>query len=605
MRPLSYVILLLITFPVFAERSEHNEEIVVTARRIEEPLTNTVPHTTVITQEEIRQSQAIDVLTILKQEAGFEFVQSGGVGSQSSVLLRGTNSNQTLVLLDGVRINSATTGATALDQIMLDQIERIEIVRGNVSSIYGSEAIGGVIQIFLKQNHGAPKLNAGISYGGDDTKRYTFNYGGEINDSRFNIGIADFKTDGFSALRSNASPTADPDRDGYRNLNFSANFVQRINESNQLGFHYFITRGDLDFDDAFALSMNDKQTADTEISALSGFWQSQIGKNWTSKLTVSQGSDKLDSFVNGVLDSSFKTTNSLASWQNDFRLSHLGNVNLGLESLRQDVVSTTAFTSTLREVNGLWGGYANNFGAHHVQINGREEHYSDFGRAGTYFLGYGYDISSKWRFNISNSTAFRAPTFNDLFFPFGFGNPDLQPERARSSEVNFQYKYGSHLGRVAIFHTRISDLIGGFPITNINKAVIDGMEFSYSGKLLGADVKASVTLQDPIDETTNQQLIRRATKFASFTIRKSWGPWNVGGEIHASDKRFDNQITTFPAQRVELAGYGIVNVTARYDINKHFSLSLRGTNIFDKDYTLADGFNTQGRLFLLTLSWQQ
>jgi vitamin B12 transporter len=254
-------------------------------------------------------------------------------------------------------------------------------------------------------------------------------------------------------------------------------------------------------------------------------------------------------------------------------------------------------------VGVLFLGYQGRHGRHALQLNARHEDYSDFGEARTHYAGYGFDLTGQIRFTAASARAFRAPTFNELFFP-GFGNPNLRPERSRSFELGAQYAAGTHLLRVAAFHARITDLINPFPIFNINNAVIDGLEISYRGTLAGADVKASLTLQDPIQHTASAhvQLIRRSDVFGSFSIARDFGPWRLGAELLASGRRFDNHIVTF--SRVELAPYEVLNVTARYLVGRQTALSARLENAFDKQYTLAHGFNTQGRKLSVNLYHQ-
>jgi vitamin B12 transporter len=577
--------------------------IVVTAARGEQKVADTILHTTVITEADIRDSQAADVPTLLRREAGFEFVQNGGIGSVSSTFLRGTNSTQTLVLIDGVRVGSATTGTTALDQIMLDEVERIEIVRGNVSSVYGSEAIGGVIQIFTKKGRGAPAASGSAGFGDRNTHRVSGSYGGEINDTRFNLTVSEFGTRGFSVLRPSASPTADPDRDGYRNTGVAASLTQSFGPGTRAGFTGFLVDGRLDFDDAFAVSASDKQTAATRVGLLSAFVEHRPGDTWTTRLTLSRGTDRFADRLNGVPNSSFETTTDQASWQNNLSLAPGQQVIAGIEARQQKVSSTTDYTRTARSVTGAFAGYTGRFGDHDLQGNVRNERYSDFGSASTYLAGYGYRITEAWRLSAAASSAFRAPNYNELYYPF-FGNPALQPERARSTELGARYATGAHLVRLAVFRTRIHDLIGGFPVANINQAEITGAELSYRGEILGADVNASITAQNPVDRGSNDQLLRRARQFAALTVQKSIGAWRLGGDVRGSGARDDNNITAFPPVRETLGGYSVVNLTARYQATRELAVQARAENVFNRDYQLIHGYNMQPRGFFLSLSYQ-
>ena len=599
-------LLQLFSASLFAQSSTQPKDlIVVTATRNEQKISDTILHTTLITAQDIRDSQAADVLTLLQREAGFEFVQSGGIGRTSSTFLRGTNSTQTLVLIDGVRMSSATTGATPLDQIMLDEIERIEIVRGNVSSIYGSEAIGGVIQIFTKRGRGAPALSASAGAGNRGTYRATGTYAGELDDTRFNFTVSELSTNGFSALRPSASPTADPDRDGYRNTSLAASISQRFGPRTRAGLSGFLTQGHLDFDNAFAASVNDKQIADTRVGFASVFVEHQPADSWSSRLTLSRGLDRYADRVNSTPSSRFQTTTDQAGWQNDIRLGAGQRLIAGLETRRQEISSDTAYTRNARNVSSALAGYTGEFGNHSVQANIRGEHYSDFGSATTYLGGYGYRLSDAWRLSAAASTAFRAPNFNELYYPF-FGNPALQPERATSTEFGMQYGAGEQLARLVAFRTRIRDLIDGFPLANISRAEITGAEISYRGVIWGADVNASFTAQNPVDDSNgdNQPLLRRARRFAALSVQKTIGPWRLGGEIRGAGMRYDYNITAYPLVRESLAGYGVINLTARYQVTKTLALQFRADNVFDRDYQTAHGYNTQPSGFFVSLGYQ-
>ena len=589
--------------PTFAlaQAVPDDDAIVVTASRTEQRVRDAIPHTTVITSREIRESGAIDLPSLLRKEAGFEFSQSGGIGTVSSTFLRGATTNQVLVLVDGVRLSNLNFGATAIDQLMLDQVERVEVVRGNVSSLYGSGAIGGVIQVFTKSGGGAPRASGHVGIGEQGERRLRAQYGGTAGDTRFSLNVSHYSTDGFSAQRPSNSATTNPDRDGYRNLSLSGYLEHRFSADHQAGVRYFASDGKVQFDNAFAASVSDKHTADASVGSWSLFSNNRITQWWLSKLTYSEGFDQFNSYANDTLASRAKTKNSQLTWQNEIPFHTDHKFIVTAEYLRQSISSNTAYARSGRSVDGLIAAYHGRLGAHNVQLSSRNENYSDFGTSRTHFAGYGYDLSERWRLTAASSTAFRAPTFNELFFP-GFGNPDLKPERARSFEAGIQYAAADQLVRVVAFHSRINDLIGGFPLTNINRATIDGIESSYGGTFWGLDVKASFTMQDPIQHTatTHLQLIRRAKEFGSLSVAKSVGPWRFAGELLASGRRFDNHIVTFA--RVELPGYEVFNLSARYQVAKETTVSLRLDNAFDKAYTLAHGFNTQGRKLSALLS---
>ena len=584
-------------------QTQDEDAVVVSASRTEQRLRDSIPHTTIVTAREIHESGAVDLPTLLRREAGFEFSQTGGIGTTSSTFLRGAATNQVLVLIDGVRVSSLTTGATALEQLMLDQIERVEVVRGNVSSLYGSGAIGGVIQVFTQRARAEPRASFDLGVGEEGTERLRAAFSGAAGDTRFALNLSHYATEGFSAQNPANSATTNPDRDGYRNLSLSASLEHRFAVDHEAGVRFFSSDGRVGFDNAFAASANDKHAADARVGAWTLYTHNRIGPRWLSKLGYSQGRDQFDGYLNGAVTSRTKSRNTQLTWQNDVALGSDQTATAGVEKLHQSVQSTTAYNRSGRDVGALFLGYQGRSGRHALQLNARNEDYSDFGPARTHYAGYGFDLTDQVRFTAASARAFRAPTFNELFFP-GFGNPNLRPERSRSFELGAQYAAGTHLLRVVAFHSRIADLINPFPIFNINNAVIDGVEVSYRGSIAGAEVKASLTVQDPIQHTatTHVQLIRRSDVFGSFSIAKRFGPWRLAAELLASGRRFDNHIVTF--SRVELAPYEVLNLSARYQFGNQTALSARLENALDKQYTLAHGFNTQGRKLSVNLSHQ-
>ena len=414
------------------------EEIVVTATRFKQPLKQTLSSTTVITSQDIRNSQAPDVPTILRDVAGVEFSQNGGVGKTSSLYLRGTESTHVLVLVDGVRINSATTGTTALDQLMLDQVDRIEIVRGNVSSLYGSEAIGGVIQIFTRHGRGAPAANFSAGIGNQGTRRASAGFSGASGSNDYSVEVSGFRTDGVSSLNPGLQPNANPDRDGYRNTSLSANLGHAFNADHHLRATLFASSGNNQYDNAYG-KPTDINTNRDRIWKASLVSEDQLGSNWHSRLQLANGVDQYRDYLNGapvVGGALYRTSNTQLSWQNLLQVGEGRQIMLGAETLRQKVSSdiSPGYARTSRQINSLLAGYTGHYGAHQVQFNLRQDNNSQYGNIATGLLGYGYALSEGWRASASYSTAFRAPTFNELYYP-NYGNASLRPERSRNVEA--------------------------------------------------------------------------------------------------------------------------------------------------------------------------
>lgn len=617
-RKLSLAAILVAATPLAQAATETLDEVVVTAARTEQTLKQTLSHTTVITRRDIEASQAADVPALLKGLAGVEVYQNGGTGKQSSLFLRGTNSSHTLVLLDGVRIGSATAGTTQIDQLMLDQVERIEVVRGNVSSLYGSEAIGGVIQIFTRRGKGVPTFNGSIGAGYQGTQRASAGFGGDSGDTRFNVQVSKFNTDGVSAIDPAIVPAVNPDRDGYDNTGVSANVRHAFSDAHSLSASLFDSNASNQGDNPFGTA-TDVNSSKSHIQKVAAVSENRLGENWQSRLQLSRGVDDTQNFLNGVPDAAmgaqFKTTSDLLSWQNTVQVGENDMLVVGLEKLKQQVASSTQYTRTSRTDDSLFAGYNGYIGAHQVQANLRQDRYSDFGTANTWLLGVGHALGESWRVTASMATAFKAPTLNDLFYPFtdfGFGysysgNPDLKPERSRNIELGAHYGHEGQRLDVVYFDNRIRDLIvintlPASTMVNLNEARSDGVELTYNGQFGDTGVRLAATQQNPRDARTGQALLRRAKRVASAGITRQFGELKMGGEWLHSGSRTDVDINTFA--RTELEAYDVVNLTANYALGGHLELSARVDNLLDKGYMPAHGYSALGRTLFIGLSYR-
>ncbi|MFA6920315.1 MAG: TonB-dependent receptor [Gallionella sp.] len=591
-----------ITLPAYAEISSLNE-IVVTATRMPQRLDKTIADTTVLNEQDIRKSGAADVSTLLRSIAGVEIAQSGGLGSTASIYMRGTEAKQVLVLLDGVRINSATTGMTGIEHIMLENIERIEIVRGNVSSLYGSEAIGGVIQLFTKHGQGVPAFNANAGLGNHGTQRFAAGYSGAVNDTSFSVNAGSVKTNGVSAINPLLAPKANPNNNGYDNNTVAAQIKHAINADHSLAASLFSTRGNISIDNAFGVPTSIYNVIEN-INKLSLASDNQINKMWHSQLRLAQGTDDSHYYTNALQTSRYQTRSNQFTWQNNLFIADGQQLHLAAEHLAQAVTSTVLFSQNSRNVNSLLGGYSGEYGTQQVQLNLRQDRYSDFGTANTGLLGYGLTFSDSWRATVSLSNAFKAPTFNDMYWPLAFGyqgNPNLRPERSYNKEIGLHYAAGDQRVDAIYFDNRIQDLISlnaSFTtVTNINQARIDGQELSYTGDFGNKHLKASATFQNPRDTATGLVLPRRAKEFASVAASHDFETWNMGAEVRYSGVRQDGIHT--------LAAYQLLNLTTRYQIDKNLNLSARIDNLFNRNYPEVYSYNTPGRTLFVGLSYQQ
>ena len=593
---------LALTQTVFAEEAPlyRADEIVVTAARIPQTLDSALLDITVIGAVEIARAGQQTLAELLQSRAGVEIAGNGGPGQPTSIFMRGSNSSHTLVLVDGLRINSATTGTTALEHLPLGQIERIEILRGPASSLYGSEAIGGVIQIFTREGKGTPQPYLRLGAGSYNTRTLNTGYGGQSGNLLFSLNLGHTTSDGFSATNA-AEPfgSYNPDRDPYRNTNASAKLAYLVNDKNEIGLNFFNSEGVAHFDAGPTTDDVNRQT----LQSYSLYSRNQITAHWESLLRLGRGTDDLTTV--GANPGTLRTDQDQFTWQNNLT-TDAGIFTLGIENLDQHVTGTTTYSQTSRTVQSMLAGYNGTFGDHQVQANVREDDNSQFGSHNTGSLAYGYRITPAWRIAASVGTAFKAPTFNDLYAPAFWGsNPNLRPERSNNRELSLAYQGQVQKIKATYFNNHITDLIAFPPPTysgiNINRAQIEGTELAYQGMIGNTRLRAEVTLQQPLNEETGKRLQRRAAKHANFSANHSFGAWKLGGELITAGERFDS---TTESAASRMGGYGIFNLTATHDLTKEMSVSLRWNNVADKHYELAQGYNTPGSNVFISFQYQ-
>ncbi|GAB6846204.1 TonB-dependent receptor domain-containing protein [Paraburkholderia kururiensis] len=580
--------------------------VVVTADRAPQRLADAIPQTTLFDAQDIADTTQRDLPGLLQFAPGAQIVRNGGPGSTATLFMRGADASESLVLIDGVRVDSTSLGSAQIAQIPLDQIDHVEVVNGNVSALYGSGAIGGVVQIFTK-NGGSypPRFNFETEYGSYHAQRQQVGVSGALDaegKTTFSVSLARAKDDGFSSINPALVPAVNPNANGYLNESVSASLRHTFNERWDAGVRFFQSNGNSSYDNAYGVP-TDLNNLYTKVQQASVFANGKVTDWWTTHLVAATGNDRSQTELNGVYTDHFNSDNRQYTWQNDFMLAPQQKIQVGYEHLDQ-TLDSNQYSAPNRHVDSGFAGYTGRFGRSQFQANVRRDQYSDFGGANSYYLGYGFDITEHWKATASWSDAFRAPTFNDLYYPY-YGNPTIRPERSHSVEAALQYASDAFgLMRLTAFQTRYSNLIQSAQVTpgvymaeNVGHAKVQGLEASWSGHVGKTDVRAALTLQNPVDEDKDTDLNRRARRFASFTANRSIGSWRVGGEWLVSGARNDSGSN--------LGGYGIVNLSARYNITRSWYVAAQIQNLFDKDYELAYTYNTPRRSAYLTLGWQQ
>ena len=579
------------------------DPVAVTATRGSEPVTDLLADITVIGRDEIARAGAQSLVELLQRQPGVEIVQNGGPGSVSGVFLRGANRGQTLVLIDGVRIASSTTGATTLEAIPLDQIERIEVLRGPASSLYGADAIGGVIQVFTRRGAGDSSANVSAGYGTYATSTVTGGASGSAGPLRLSVQGGATRSAGYNAVVNPSNYSFNEDRDGYESANVSAYAALPWAEGQDLTAQYFRNRLDAQFDGGPGSDDRTITTVQTwqvtSRNRLAPFWVSQLAAGAATDDSVSQ---------TGFGDFPYKTTQRQYVWQNELTLP-LGALTAGLERREERIATDASFAATSRNTNAAFGIYQLRSGPSSLQANLRRDDSDQYGGKTTGAIAYGYQIAPSLRMTAGGSTGFKPPSFNDLYFP-GYSNPALAPETSRNAEIG-AYVYGTAMGgtweaRAIAYRNRVSQLIvlqcdvdfNCVP-RNVARALLEGVTLGFDGRFGATTIAASLDLQHPEDELTGLLLPRRAREHGALSLGHTIGAVRLGAEVVASSYRYDDATNTR-----RLAGYGILNLTVEWDVAKGWTVFARANNVFDRDYQLAADFSTGGATLFAGLRWR-
>ncbi len=581
------------------------QPIIVTASRNPQLLTDTLPHTTVLSSDDIARSQAPDLPSLLQREAGLQITQSGGRGAASSIFLRGSASVQVLVLLDGVPLTKQdASGAVSIEHLALEQIERIEVVRGNVSAIYGTGAIGGVVQLFSKKGAGKPSAQLSFELGSRGSSKASVSVQGAFGEqgaTQLAAGISHNRTNGVSAINTAQQSAANPDADGYRNSNYSFSLAQTFAPGHSAGIRVNQATGRYDFDSAFG-APTDLQNGRTRVQGLSVYSDNRITADWRSKLSLSQSKDDAFSQDNGAFGyvAAYNSRNRILNWTNTVAVGQAVVLTAGIEQQKQGIDADDGSTySQKRSVRALFAGLQGQWGAHQLQVNLRNDKAVGLAAQTTGYLGYGYDISRQWKISASSSSAFNLAPLGYLYAPF-FGNPLLQPEKARSKEIGLQWSQGKQVVRATVFSTRSRNLFEydftTSAFANVARTKNSGLEVSYSGQIGAADVRASLTSQNPKDEITGDVLNRRARTLAALSWSQPMGAWRLGADLRHSGARRDGSL--------RLGAYEVIDVSARYAIAKELTAFGRIENLLDRRYQTVHSYNQAGRGLFVGLTWQ-
>jgi vitamin B12 transporter len=574
------------------------EEIIVTATRIEEPTGETTSDVRVITEEDIKKTDVDFITDVLRKVPELNLLQNGGVGKVATVRLRGGKSADTLVMIDGVKVNSPTTGTFDFSGITVDDIERIEIVKGPQSTFYGSEAMAGVINIITKKGKGKPGIDASVELGSFGTYKPSFTFSGGDEKIDYRLTGTYFYTDGISVAK------AGTERDGYKNASISGKFGIRPSERIELELigKYYYDRSELDFGTSSPDDPNYIQHGNHYI--LSGKGKLYLLNIWEQILSVSTVKDLLktrdpdpDLFL--WCNSNIATSTNTIDWQHNFYLSNIYTLTAGAEYRREKGEVSSKFDKSLDNKALYLNNKVRFFKGDLIFDAGlRYDDYEIFGDKATYRVGAIYNVkSAALRMRSSYGTGFRAPALNELFFP-SYGNLNLKPEESTSWEIGLEKDLFNQRVSVSIvyFDQRYKNLIQSDPSTflaaNVVEATVKGVETEGVLKLIdNLEIKVGYTYLDTEDKATGQRLSQRPKDKLNMSVEFNTKNISVIANYTFVGKRFDSWVTR------DLPSYSLVNLAGNYKVTEWVTIFARLDNIFDADYEEAGSYGTPGLSF--------
>jgi vitamin B12 transporter len=583
--------------PAISCAADQLAAVVVTATRQPTRVNEVIADITVIEREAIEQAGPTNLPELLSRQPGLHVVNNGGLGKNTTVFMRGTSSTHTLLLVDGMPLGSVTAGSPSLHNLPLSQIERIEILRGPASSLYGSDAIGGVIQIFTRRGEGPLRAEAYAGIGSRRTIEAQGGVSGSDGPWSYSVAASAYRTGGFNVaadpVRYRIANGAVPrdDADGYRNNAMSGRIAYQFAP----GHEFQVNALEASSTNSIDLGGATVDAYNRDKSRVLGLQlRNRLGEGWNSTVRLGLGEDNSSSF--SPARSQFATLQKQLTWQHDIRLS-IGSLMLAIENLDQSITSTTNYAIRDRTVRSLIAGYQGSKGRHSWQMALRHDDNSQFGGHSTGSLAYGYRFAEGWQARLAEGTAFKAPSFNQLYFP-GFGNAGLKPEKARNREAALVWDGGTRSASLTHFDNRIDNLIAGNPAVNIGKARITGTSLAGSMTAGAWNADAGLDLMKPVDAGNGNRLQRRPAEMLKLAIAYAPGGWRLGGEMTAIGRRYD----TTTQGRI-MGGYAVANLHAAREIDHGWSLEARLNNLFDRVYENAWSYAVPGRELFVGLRY--
>ena len=573
----------------------------VTATRSNQESDNLLSDISIINYDEINKSGSTSIVDLLQRQPGIEISNSGGLGKQSSVYMRGANANQLIVLVDGVRMNSITTGLTAFENLPLSQIEKIEILRGPSASLYGSDGIGGVIQIFTKKNKSGFNPYANFGYSRYATKTNTIGFTAGAEKLRYGFHLNSIDSNGFSSLQTNEAIIKDDD--GFNSLNINGNIEYDFDKDNSVKLSLLSNQGHNEYDNRYRSFYGNtvpnvkNKMLNQNINLL---FKNKFSHNWDSQLLLSSSLDKytdqqiINANYDGLERSNlyYQTIQNEFNWTNNIQ-SSIGSFTFAIDRLEQKLSSNNAYDENRRNNTGYVFNYIKDFGPHIIHGSYRVDLNTHSGTNNTKSIGYGFKFNHYWKASLQYGEAFKNPTFNDLYAAYDqyyTPNPNLQSETSKNIEANINFVDESNNLKVTVFENRINDLITLYTcgwntcIENSSSAKITGLTVTGNKYIGHTQLYSSLTTQsaDTENDGIHSKLARRASFFGTFGITHYFDDWTVGAELTGSGSKYNDRENNAP-----IPGYIISNLFINKLLGNNWQMNFRVNNLLDKEYYFA------------------
>ncbi|MBW8846204.1 MAG: TonB-dependent receptor [Burkholderiales bacterium] len=598
------------------------DTVVTTATRTPQRLSEVLADLTVITRADIERQAAASVADLLRNNGCAEMVRNGGAASTTSVFLRGADSRHTLVLVDGVRMDSQSTGGASWQGIPIAQIERVEVLKGPASAIYGSDAVGGVVQIFTRKGGGKTSADIGIGLGNLGTRKLDGGLYGGSGIFDYAVSLAGERSDGFnSTIDYPGSFSYVPDRDGWRKTQATLRLGAQLAEGQRIEGVVIKNHADGQYDGSKSKPLVDDRTKqDTDAARLA--WTAQWSPALQTQLSYGESRDRYETTPSPYLTITHVKNLALTG---SYLLGKGQQINFLGERIEDELENSGLLTAGegKRHRNAGGVGYLFSDGAFSLQAHARHDRDSQFGNASTGTLMAGYEIATGLRIVGSVGNSFRAPTLYQQGTIYGpdLSKPGVQalrPERGHNMEVGLKYGAGDSEVSVTAYRNRVSDLINfegtittcnsGFGCyANVPEALLQGLSLAASTQVSIVHLSATLDLQAPKDVTPptasrpgnfGKLLARRARHLGTINADTTLGDWTLGAGLQASDTRYDNATNTR-----KLPAYSLFNFNAQYKISRDLKLQLNLDNAFDREYSTAYGYASTPRTVLVSLRW--